>query len=629
MSKRLAHACRRPSVPTFDKKENLTTSGLFESNADFPTLIANGVCDSAMDIKFGHANVQNIKARLKLKILMLQNARAISKVFRDHIDKFILSQLDDIKDSATRAWEAKRAEVCAHNATTEDSEQKRALIKNLREKHVKSTFELNSKMEQFFPGEVCNQYAMCVNGANSTFSINYLHLHHTVSMFFAMATQRCYMHTCGGYKMCTKTHSGNCFSTVHFEDDQGVSKQCCVYSSKHCIAQLCENKNDMYAPGKMPYQTKLAVEMYRLRGVYTHDDIKSKLSPPPTTFRDGNSWATEVLCPTFVLTHPDIGINSLQKKLSITQEEIDMCKMSLERKKQQEQDLKDRIKAVHEEHLLQDVDSALKNSRDFGFDSVSQMQTVLPGLCAIIKFAISANSPATKNALDIRMVGTCLNDVKALMAVRKFGQSTGAVSSNQAYDFMTGKAGGILVEHNKTEAWASATVGVSWLRSRDRPISLATICAAMELFDKIDEKWELSIKGHDTQFEKSKATLWVPGVATPDVATPGSRLGFSINVSDVRGIMKRKEWLAAIRSVLEQETDDEFPLLPSTANIENMNPFAASTIQEIFKLLISKPKTKCLAMRLLGIDNFKLCGLVEDKACNNILRRLGITVPVD
>lgn len=318
----------------------MNKSDLFESSTDIPELLASGIMEKSLD-RHWLSEVKNPNKRLRLKIRTLANSRLLCKALRTSMDKLIEAQMVDIKNLAYSTWATKRMFEMTNSSDTPPSEEKNKLVKELESAHGTATWNLCRKMELFFTNEVQCEYLNGITGASSHVGSHlsneavyeasfYVSLHPTTSMFFAMATQRCYLHTCGGHKLCTKTHSGKSFNTVDFVDSKGVRREVCIYSSKHCIAQVCEDKWRI-TRGKPSYHTKLAIGMYRRRGFdFDNPSFKDMLAQLPKNISNVNT--RRVKNPKFVLTHPDIDVNSTQKELHFTNEEINISKKEVKRK---------------------------------------------------------------------------------------------------------------------------------------------------------------------------------------------------------------------------------------------------------------------------------------------------------
>lgn len=551
--------------------------------------------------------------KLRTKVYTLQSCRLLSKQFRVRIDRFVLSEMHKIHKAAGDSWAEKRNfQIKRDRNPGEDA----AILKEMEAKWHAAANKLTAIMRLYFPTEVVTEYTEGVNAATGfrlEQSRHYCGLHCTVAMFFAMATQRCYMHTCGGFKLCTKTHSRGTFHPVRFADSEGREFEKCIYSQHDCVRSLSADSND-FNSGKMSTQCRLVVEMYRRRGVFEQERVRDAVRG-----LQGRRSANHVyLC----LSHPDIDLPSVEKTLGITPAELELCRAEVRRKDQQRQRFNDEVALVRQRFLMEDVEAALQSNTAFGFESFAALERVLPGLAGVVRQALVV-AKETSGALQVRMVAACFAELSFLMGpVRKLDKTfdAGGMASREAYDFVSGKSAGVLMKYDSGEAWKSVSMGVGAMQPAGNEAVLSApqalkswstadkVCAAMRLFDLIDEEWQL----------RPRASALVR-----PASRGGPELGFALNASELWERLKCKSFYRAVCAYVDDGHDDiTMPEMPSLFEFEMFTRKAIDFAQNAFRSLMSSPATKCLAMRLVGVSPSTLCAMVSDRANRQAMRAL-------
>jgi hypothetical protein len=207
---------------------------------------------------------------------------------------------------------------------------------------------------------------------------------------------------------------------------------------------MCAQKSEI-GSGHLSLSTKIAVEMYRRRGMFDLTKIKASLPSMSSFYYGGTNKVFED--PVFAFTHPDIGVPSIQQKLQISKDEVLLCIDELSRKKAQLDEFKKRVYHIRTEMLIRDVDSVFKTNPCYFFASLQEAEKVLTGLCGFIRTkAASTNLEAHKHCLDDHSIASCFKEIKYLMNdVREMDNSfeQGAGFSSEAYDFMSGKSSAV------------------------------------------------------------------------------------------------------------------------------------------------------------------------------------------
>lgn len=557
---------------------NINHSTLMNSNADLPELLCSGLIMNTLDKRWplmddGHAYT-NFKKRLMVKIVTMAAYRRLSKDFRVNMDKMIIFELKLIRDLAVITWESRRAFEYSSCRTGPETPEKAKLKKSLINVNRDAVARLNAKMELFFPHEVVTEYVAGVNSiANAEASNPFLRLHSTVSMFFCMATHKCYLHTCGGWKPCSKTHKGSTFTSLRFFDTDGKHRELCVYSGRQCVSAVCENKRDVLQ-GNMSYNARVVVEMYRRRTPSTLSVIKELMSPAPL-IKDGDleSHRMAVVCnPKLIFTNTDICVPSVQAELGVSDKEVQLCKVEVDRKIAQGIHYKERVAEIQKQLALDDVDAMFSSNPDYFFSSLSHAAEVFPGACAVIKRVTGSIRSDTKHCLECPMIGQCFEEIKFFMRrVRPADMNIGTgMASREAYDFMSGKSAGIAV--------SNVDWGAAWVLKGSNTFDVGTVCYAMRLFDNINHTWRLT---------------W------NDLKHPANGFTLKLNTGEIIRNLEGVTYSEICR-YCKRTLNIQLPALHRSTPVDSGE--CIRLLRDVYKKLAKSPKSKCMAMLLLGID---------------------------
>ena len=600
------------------KKGSEELGDLIDSCSEIPELVCDGIVSMVKSGGTPH--------KLKQRIAVLQTMRAVSTEYRQHIDKFVLGTIQEVRDLAQVVWANKRSYEMANNRNEEASK-----VKDLKKKWDNSTAKLVATMTLYFPVEVINEYAAKINatshGHQGRMAMDYTCLHASVSMFFAMATQTCYLHTCGGIKKCTKTHSGRSFIAVRFcgSDEKMYSK--CIYSSEDCLCSLKEDPHSL-APGKMTQTSRMAVEMYRQRGIFEVSEIQYKMSTEARA-AEGTSHGFKKL--KLVLNHPDIDIPSTQKALEITPLELKQCKDEMKRKEEQRHRVADEMAAVQRRFLMEDVNNALEKNKKFGFKNFEALKEVFPGVAGAIRLSIENSSKDATCCWQVRVVAECFKEILFLMnKVRPVDKaSANGMASREAYDFMSGKSCGVLSNVAGTYGWSCVVLGVQgMLTNSDKPspanaiITMQSVCTALHLFDQIDGTWKVRIN-----VPPGKASIY---------NTSGTKV-FETELLEIRTRLDEVYYYDGVKEHVLKTFGEvlpdipRWPRKPSDYTIPGLQftDEVVKAFNAMFKTLVKRPQTKCLAMRYIGISPNSLCKFVSKTKNQAVLHEMGIAENTD
>lgn len=620
-----------PKKPAPVMRASKHLSDLVDANSDLPQLLCNGMSLNAITRIPNSSTSQAASRHLKNKIATMQAYRTLGKEYTANVDAFILQQMSDLKTKAFNTWSTKRE----YQMALSGGEVEPSKVKELELTWQKTTIELNEHMELYFPPEVRNEYITGINcsGTNPSRSdleksSNLPFLHCSVSMFFAMATQRCYLHTCGGYCKCTKTHSMTTFNKLAYINTSGNSKEVCVFADERCIRDFRVYSSD-FTSGKMNFDGRLAIEMYRLRGIFEPESIRANVSrtmvelahfndPSVSHYSSGRLQGL-----LFVRSHPDIDVQSIQSILGITETELRTCKLELQRKDEQKWRMNQEIVNLQIKFLSEDVNCALLNNSKYGFKTLESMSSVFPGIAGVIKHSIGAKGAAcVTSCFQLRMVGVCFNELSFLMGpVRKRDKAfdDSGMASREAYDFMSGKSHGILHEESPASTIASVTMGAYALQTKGKDhvikkaVSVDTVCAAMRLFDKIDDEWNVT-------------TLLGSYKLQHDLFVDSTDAGFVFNPLEAFTRFRQDSYYPVVKNYMKVHTGVVIPDLPANLGVKTALSEHIEFARQVFPKLAARSNTKCFALRLFGITPQTLCDIVTDTSSKTMLKKLGICV---
>lgn len=577
------------------KTASKAVGDIVAANSAIPELLCIGVFFNARTRTPTGSSPTTASRLLSYKIASLQSYRMLGHEYRKIIDTFILQVMSELRTKAVAMWIAKRGYQLLRDRRSEDSSK----MKEVELQWNKSTVDLDEHMELYFPKVVVAEYIEGINcesydstQAEREKSTNLLYLRFSVSMFFAMATQRCYLHTCGGYCKCTKTRGKSSFNKLEYTNASGVCKEVCVFADISCIREFTVKPRTACNTNS---KSVMALEMFRRRGTFGTtavgvkiDKVLSALGAPP---RDTM----------FVMTHPDIDVQSIQSMLCITDAEVATCKAELKRKAEEKQRLKKEVAKLKIAYHLKDVQEALRTNSRYGFENLEDASKVLPGVSGVIKNSIS-NEYFNESCFQMPMVGSCLNELSFLMGpIRRrdteFDDS--GMASWAAYDFMSGKSNGILYEYVETTLEVYSFQGASYLHSfelDDESAFLDGVCVAMRIFDKIDERWKVTDDGNlkapqeiHTAYKKGRSKYYICKASQP--------------------------YYKLVKNYMLKVHGD---LLP---DFQHNNP---ELMREVFPILAARPTTKCFAMGLLGWTPRSLWNRVTAPSSSAMLKALGI-----
>lgn len=595
------------------QKASEELGNLVDSCSEIPYLVCNGVI--SMIKEGGQAN------KLKQRISALQAMRAVSTEFRQHIDKFVCVTIKDVRNLARDLWLCKRdLEKSRH-----DKEEK-SKITHLDTKWKDKTMELDAMMSIYFPTEVVNEYLSKVNqqyDRNGQSAFDFTCLHATVSMFFAMATQRCYVHTCGGYKLCTKTHNGRTFNCIFLYGRDGTKYVKCVYSSEECICSLKQDQNNM-SPGKLTYISKMAIEMYRRRCVFDVEDIRKEMAGDERQRKLAQAEPGPMM--TFVLSHPDIDIPSTQRALDITPQELEDCKNEIKRKNDQTQRIADAMASMRQRFIMEDVNNAFATNKKYGFKSFDALKKVFPGIACVISESAVVSPKDTTCCFQIRLICECFKELSFMNDLRNVDKhSKCGMASSHAYEFMSGKSCGIMIPPKCIKTWPLVNIGAQALLTyntnsvvcfpSNKKVTVASLCSALHLFDKMNERWEIKFN------------------TPPERASIFTEAGTTVFVTSLVEVCKRlceTSFYDGLRKHVKTNYDDELPSFPRLSstdwNFTHDNEVAKFKFAKLlFKSLMKRPETKCFAIRYFGILPSSLLDFVSQSKNQVVLRELDIS----
>ena len=586
------------------KKQNMRKSTLFESNCDLPELLSNGV--------FVATRVSPVTANIEL----MQNFRLVSKACKESMDTGIVDRMQHINALATECRE-KMLDLLKANSSV-------VITARLLDESTFGTamVSLKEEMMTYFPLEVVSEYIMSLlddrDDTRRQRSLNMLHLHATVSMFFCMATRQCYIHMSSGVA-CKKTCCGSKshFCQLEFSDKNNIRQRCCVYSTKECVASVCEHSREIRYAYKKSFNSRLALEMKNVREYLPEfERLQFDWGPP---IDDGlgelpiKDPETSIKGFRFVLNNADLNAKSIQHDLGLSDNQVDLCRLSVKRKDEEAVSMAKSIFEMNVKNHINEIGFLLSFQPDHcgptsetlqRVNCLSSLHSVYPGIAWTIKAAVEF-TPRVKHCMDMELVRECLNSINWLSTLRKeFVASTGKSACNEAYEYMTGMSCGALYKYQKMDNYLKFTQ--NGLNNQDHAMS--TVCEAIKCFENF-KGWWFEATETSCRFECCHPSGGFPLFVEMDFCDIYEKFFRISDAPSFAAIM------AHARSVLPAQRDEIDTLLAKNESTRTGMSYirmrvkmcaeycnlANSQVNCAFKLLAAHNQTRCLAFNLVSL----------------------------
>lgn len=411
-----------------------TVSGEVLSHcSDLPEILITGLFDGIKRCPPKNGKEQKCNANL------IATYRMLNSEFRLFADTRIMKEFSAFKECAFELFEA-TYELSRLEKRPQEAEDNPE-IKLWKTKYDDRRKTLITAGSNFFPEVYARFYAAEI-GNRSPLAADLTSLLVSVSNFMSIARERCFAHCCSGLKHCSSgatCQMQELHTSVTVEDDSKSGWKAMVYCKRECFARACVNSSCMrHNPTT---ESKLAKEMFRIKGVHEHDrgDVYK-------VQYDGDHGIKN---PVLIMNISGMTrVDSLQNKLGLDVTDVLNCKSEVRRKEAQVDERRKLVLEMERKFMMDDIDAIFKVRKDLFFDSLESAEETFPLTVGAIRSAIantqlSVSQPKTSlHGIDNRIVNSCLNQIAALMGpVRKADWKLykDDMASQEAYDFMSGR----------------------------------------------------------------------------------------------------------------------------------------------------------------------------------------------